>query len=201
MYRAQYSIAEPEPYVGYPQYDYFVIGTADDPQAEDPETWKNSIGARQLKRMFKAAQVPMSDDIDEMCAVATGQQLIAVVGQQITKRGTPMNQINGYYALGEREVGLEQKPAAARGRVPARAPVAAPRTAAAPRAAAPAAPPQRLAPAARPAPGRPAAPAPPPANPKKGGAAGAMTKCAVCGESVPRAEFAQHVQAHGGGEE
>jgi len=196
MYRAQYSIAEPEPYVGYPQYDYFVIGTTDDPQADDPETWKASIGARQLKRMFKAAQVPMSDDIDEMCAMAVGQQLIGVVGQQVTKRGTPMNQINGYYALGEREVGLEHKPAAARGRVPARAPAAAPRAATPP-----AAPPQRPAPAARVVPGRPAAPPPPPANPKKGGAAGAMTKCAVCGDSVPRAQFAQHVQAHGGGEE
>lgn len=203
MYRAQYHISEPDPYVGYPQYDYFVIGTEQDPEAQDPETWKQSIGARQLKRMFKAAQVPMSEDIDDMCATAAGQQLVAVIGQQITKRGTPMNQINGYYALGEREIGVDQKPAAAqRGRAPVRGPVAT-RTSVQPPMAPQTRPPaQRPAPAPPPPPARRAAPTSPPANPKgKAGAGQAMTKCAVCNESVPRAEFSAHVQQHAGSEE
>ena len=190
MYRAVHWIVEPAQFTGMQLFDNFVIGTAEDPEAEDPETWKASIGARLFKQMLKKAQVPFGQDLDEMCLIAVGQQLIAVVGSQITKRGTPMNQIRSYYAVGERQVGIDASaPAVPKAAAPKARPVA---TSAAPPTAAAAAPPTRAVP--RPAPTAPAPPAP--KGPAKAAAGVPMVKCTICNNQVARAEFATHVQSH-----
>ncbi len=192
MYRAVHWIVEPAQFTGMQLFDNFVIGTVEDPEAEDPETWKASIGARLFKQMLKKAQVPFGQDLEEMCNIAVGQQLIAVVGSQITGRGTPMNQIRSYYAVGERQVGIDaQAPAVPKAAAPKPRPAATP---AAPATAGGTGPPPPTRAVPRPPPTAPAPPAP--KAPAKAAAGVPMVKCTICNQQVARAEFATHVQSH-----
>ena len=189
MYRAVHWVVEPSQFAAMQLYDNFAVGTAEDPEAEDPETWKTSVAARLFKQLFKKAGVPFGSDLDEMRTMVAGQQLIAVVGSQITARGTPMNQIRSYYAVGERQPGLDSTAAAAPRAVAPRPRAAAP----APPADVPTAPPgPRAVPRAAPTPPQP----PPPKAPAKAAGVVNPVKCTICNASVPRAEFAAHVQAH-----
>lgn len=166
MYTATYRVAEGD-FVGMPQFDRFTIGTEDDPNADDPETWKRSISARQLKRLFKAAQVPLSSDVDEMCQAAMGQRFLGVIAQEIDKgerdpkyKGMTRNNFRGYYAVGEREATNVAKPAPA---------------------------------LTRPAPRAAAAPAVPAAKPTTATKREPTVPCGECGEVVPRRLYMQHV--------
>lgn len=198
MYKSQMTVQEPIDYKGITFFEYFVIGSDEDLEALQPITWKTSIGARRMKSLFKAAQLPQVQDIDQLVASFAGSIFLSLVTMQIEKegdyKGTPRNRLNAFYKVGERSVGLEQgskgPAAAAAGAVPA-APVApAP---AVPTPVAPVAPTPPLAPAvpAAPAPpATPAAPATPVAAPAVGGA---VLKCTICNSDVPVAEFKAHV--------
>lgn len=80
MYTGAFRVADGE-FTGTPLYDRFAIGTNDDPTADDPQTWVKSIGARRMKRLFKAAMpdLPLAGNIDEMIRVATQQRFVAMV--------------------------------------------------------------------------------------------------------------------------
>lgn len=184
---------------GTPLYENYVVGSDDDPQAEDPETWKKSVGAQLLKACLSKAQVPIYDDLDESLLAAKGQQFIAIVVKETEEKEGPYkgrvrNRIRGYYTIGEKVPG----PIAGGGRGPA----AAARQAAA--AAAPAARPAAPAPRPAAAPGRPvpraAAPAPAAATPAPAARAPKqqMLLCNICQppQQIPRNEFAAHVSGH-----
>ncbi len=184
MYKAAHRIVEPVQFVNLPVYDNFVIGSDDDPNADDKATWAASIGARRMKRLAKTAQVGLFEDMELLCEQMKGQQVLAMIGQQTTKRGSVLNQVNSYHTIGECEVGVTEPHAGAR---PAAKPAARPatltseqqigRTAAKPAAAAPA-------PAA-------AKPAP---RPKVAG-----LRCSICPADAPlvaRDQFAAHAEKH-----
>jgi hypothetical protein len=176
MYAGVYRVAE-GPHTGTPIFDYFNIGNAEDPNADDPETFKNSIGARQLRRLIKAAGITLGA-FDETITALVGQHVMLSVDQQIDDgkrdpkyKGTIRNRIVGTYSLGEREPGAS----------PAK-----PSTLESPR-------------AATTRPGTATAPAPPKAAvraPKV-----ATVKCGYCKQDVPRAEYVNHVETQHAGEE
>lgn len=193
MYKAQMTVQEPIDYKGITFFEYFVIGSDGDLLAADPNTYKMSIGARRMKSLFKAAQLPQVQDIDQIAASFGGSVFLSLVTMTIEKggdyAGTPRNRLNAFYKIGERAVGLQDKAkspaAAAAGAVPTAPIVPTPPTPAAPPI--PAAPSVPVAPPAAPAP-----PAPPVATPTTG-VAGAMLKCTICNTDVPVAEFKAHV--------
>ncbi len=171
MYTATYRVAEGD-FVGLPQFDRFNIGSPDDPNADDPETWKRSIGARQLKRLFKAAHVPLGTDVDDMCQAAIGQRFLGVVNQQTDDgvrnpqyKGVVRNQFRGYYAVGERAT-TNQTATVAKHTRPSPSPAA---------------------PVARPV----TAPA---TKPVKPAAKDPTVPCGECGEIVPRRLYMKHVE-------
>lgn len=91
----------------------FVIGTDDDPDGGDPETWKNSFGCKNMKRMFKAAGVDVSGGrrVSKMIEEGVGKLLqITVTEDKETKgdfKGRLRNNITGWYADGTKEPGLD----------------------------------------------------------------------------------------------
>lgn len=202
MYRAEFRIVEPKAFANMPKYENFVWGTDDDPNADDPETSKKSVGARRMKSMLKAAQVQFVPDMDELCAAAVGNELIIMITQKKepeTKKnritgveepnqyaGQIRDNISAFHQLGAVETNGTQAPKAAT-------------RPAAPRPAAGAAPKPLAKPAA----------APKPAPKAAGGGVATKTKAAetvkctvayddgsVCGEVVPKSQYGAHVQAH-----
>ena len=111
MYKAMYRVAEGA-FKGSVLFDNFAIGTPEDPNAKEQATWNTSRAARRLRRLLRGAQVPIVEDVDEMVAVAVGQQFQAVVtvkkddGKRDPRyAGLERNEIGGYYAPGERAEG------------------------------------------------------------------------------------------------
>jgi hypothetical protein len=201
MYNARLEIMEPTDFAGMGIFEAFVIGSEEDPDAAEDATWVKAFGARRLKNMLKAAQVPMDTDMDNIIAAALQQQLVISATQEVDTgerdpqyKGRVRNRINAFYQLGHKEVGLTEEaapaPKKALAAVPkAPAPAAKP---AAPKAAAPA--PRAPAPAPRaPAP-QAAAPRPAPAAAKP--RAAGTAHCSICNTDVARAEFVEHVEAH-----
>lgn len=200
MYLLTFEIMEPAEYAGQKLFEYFVIGSDEDPDGAEEATWNKAVGAQRMKQVLKKSQVPMDTDMDNIAAAAVQSQQVINVIQQVDEegeyKGTIRNRIRGFYGLGEKEVGVTAaeapKPKAPLASVPkAAAPAAAKPApkAAAPAAAKPAAPRPNLPPGTQ-TPPRPAAAAPA-AKPKS-----AEVKCSICETMVPRAEFSAHVEAH-----
>lgn len=152
-------------------FENFVTGTDENPIGINPGT----MGARSLKKVLKAAQVPPSNDMTQLIASANGADLLVMLNYYVEQKGeyagTPRNRMANCFRLGEREVGVIKQGAGPGGNVPG-AGVGAPPPNLPPAPQAPAAPaPQMPAPPvqAPPAPQQPAAPvqqqAPPPAAP------------------------------------
>ena len=188
MYVGTFRVVEPTAFAGLPYYENFVIGTDDDPACDDPKTLETVVGARILKRVLKAANIEMGDDLDDCCEGAKDQQVVGLISQVVDDgardaryKGRIRNVCQGWYTPGERAIGLDgsesaaapARPAAPRATVPAKA---APKPVSAARPAAPVARPTAAATRAKPTPG---------------------VKCGICGEEVARAEFAKHVETHG----
>lgn len=97
MYKASYQIVDGL-HTGTPLYEYHNIGSDDDPNADDPLTWRNAIGTRTLRDLFTACAVPLLTDMDKMCVTARGQRFVQQVGVAIEppkrRDGTP-NQFAG----------------------------------------------------------------------------------------------------------
>ena len=173
MYKGTFSITEPDGFSGLSLWENYVIGSDQDPDADDPDTWKASIGAKNLKRCFKAASVPLTEDMDDLLEAVEGQSVVLEVGQEVDEgrkdpkyKGTVRNRIIAYYPLGERSPAVGgSKPA------------------------------PKATPPAKPAPQR--APAAPAARPAPQAASKERTlKCSVCDASVPQSQFGAHVAGH-----
>lgn len=112
MYKATYTVAE-GPFSGTALYEYHNIGSDDDPEAEDPLTWKNAIGTRTLRDLFRATAIPMLTDMDKMCATVRGQRFMQQVDASVEPErrrdgtinpwaGRSRNDLGPKYRVGER---------------------------------------------------------------------------------------------------
>lgn len=198
MPKARFDVKEPADYMGMALFENYVVGTDENPNNVNAGT----IGARGLKKMLKAAQVPQGNSMAQLCASVAGSELLIVVNQYTEKdgayAGTLRNRVANYHRLGEREVkvapaigsppGMGAAPAMPAAPTP---PPAAPVVNATPITEVPAAPtppPVQASPAAPPVqPVVPAAPAAP---------GGPTTRCTICQQDVPWDQFGTHVQAH-----
>lgn len=171
---------EPVDVADQPHFERFVIGTNEDPEADDPNSWKG-IAARRYKDMLKKAGIEASGSVEKDTVAAVGQALGILVSneeQRANNRdGSPnpyagriQASIRSFFIYGEQPVG----DGGYRGVPPAAAP-AVPTPAAKP------------APAAR---TRAVAAQPQPAAPVQ------TVACSICGQPVPRVQFAAHVAAH-----
>jgi len=200
---------EPEQFAGMPHYERFVIGSNADPDANDPLTWKsrendqgrmvaNVAAARYIEGLKKAGVTPTGDTEADFAA-AKGQRVGFIVQQSVqaaeNRDGTPnqyagnvQSQIQQFFRVGERQPMVYGEAGPAKPAAPKPAAPAAPKPKAAP---APTAPPLK-APAPKPTPQPPAPPAAPrapqPAAAPKKVPAAATTKCAICGNMIPRTD-------------
>lgn len=194
MYNFHFRAQEPPAVASLMHFERFTIGSPEDPEAEDPDTWAKSIGARIMKQVLKASQVELGEDLDEVFGAAKGQNVIGIVTQQVDDgsrdpkyKGQIRNRVQRWYAPGEREVALngpaaaaptalKPKPGAAKAAPPAAKPAPAPAVATHP----PSKPGPKAAPSAKPA--------------EK------TLTCTVCNEQVLKSQLAEHVEAHEGEE-
>lgn len=178
---------EPADVAEQPHFERFVIGTDDDPKADDPDSWKG-FAARRYKDMLTKAGVQATGSVAKDIEVAVGQQLGIVVANEVQKdknrdgtdnpyAGRVQANIRSFFAYGEQPVGDGGFRAPQAGQVPTA--------------------PARPAPApARPT--RAAAPTPVTAAPAP---AAATVMCSICSKAVPKSMFAAHVAAHEAAEE
>lgn len=192
-------------YSGMVLFEQFTIGNDDDLKAEQVDTWKRSFGAKMLKQLIAASQIAERNDLDKICANFADHQFLGNINYSVEKEGpyagTPRNRINSFFAVGSREVGIDPKSLAeykgggggsAPKAVPQMAPQA-PQPAAAPAVPQPVSPQPMAAPQpVAPAPAAPAAPAAP--QPVAAAPAGPAMACQLCGQTVPMAQFAQHMK-------
>ena len=75
MYKETKHVTE-GPLRGTVMYEYHNIGNDKDPLAQDPKTWAEAIGARTLKGLFKAIDVPFSSDLQAMAIMAKGKRFL-----------------------------------------------------------------------------------------------------------------------------
>lgn len=194
MVEAQLKVQEPKDFYGMMHTENYVLGTDERPG----DVVQGSFGARNMKKLLKAAQVPKGDTVEQLVASLSG----AIVGisfmyykeEKGDYAGSDRNRITGYWKAGERTPQLTPKKGAAGAVVTQPAPTA-PGPAVVPPPAAVA--PQTAAPAVTPPPavttGAPANLPPPPAaaQPAPGGV---NIPCPGCGAVVPSTEFAAHAQ-------
>jgi len=197
-------------YSGMVLFEQFTIGNDDDLKAEQVDTWKRSFGAKMLKQLIAASQIAERNDLDKICANFADHQFLGNINYSVEKEGpyagTPRNRINSFFAVGSREVGIDPKSLAeykggGGGSAPKAVPQMAPQ---APQPAAPAQPsmPQTPPPHAQPQMPQqpqpmpaPSAPQTPPApQPVAAAPAGPAMACQLCGQTVPMAQFAQHMK-------
>ncbi len=106
MYKTQVRVLEPPQYADMSLFDNFVVGSADDPLAEDPETWTamKNFGARRVNEFLNAIGVTSEDD-ETWPAEASeqqGQALVTVETPEDGKyKGVAQNRVSHYYALGQ----------------------------------------------------------------------------------------------------
>lgn len=106
MPKAQFKCIEPAQFANMVYFENYVVGTEEDAESVVAGT----MGARSMKQVLKAAQVPKGNSVSEIMANAVGNQLLL----QLSKYkevggeydGTPRNRVIGAYKVGERETGL-----------------------------------------------------------------------------------------------
>lgn len=106
------------PTAGLAHAELFVIGTKEDPQAEDLESWvaDTAVNAHRLFRMLDAARVPGADathvDSEKLCVAATDCRFDAAVTHEIDdgerrpeNRGKVYSRL-AYFPEGSLDVGV-----------------------------------------------------------------------------------------------
>lgn len=108
MYAGEFRVAD-GPHKGRMYFEYFNIGSADDPNADKPETVNKSMGVTALKKVFLASQAPLILDLDQMCQAAQGQHVLALIERfqddgkrNAAYRGTWRNRVHKWMKVGER---------------------------------------------------------------------------------------------------
>jgi hypothetical protein len=124
MIKGDFTVVEPVECEGRHYFENFVIGTNDDLDAADPQTWKTSVGARIFNNVLDMTGIVKTDDVEKNCDLADGQlvtgRIIQKVDPEKNKDGTP-NQYAGtirnscvrYYRPGSQVPRIEADPKAA----------------------------------------------------------------------------------------
>lgn len=108
-YKAQLKVVEGK-YKGAMLFENFTIGNDEDPEAEEPDTWNASMGAKQFKQMVEKSGVDLDDDADEedVCNALKGARVYAIV-TEVTQtegeyKGMTSNRVarNGWYGADEK---------------------------------------------------------------------------------------------------
>jgi len=116
MPKAMFKCLEPASFKNMVYFENYVVGTEEDPTSIVPGT----MGARSMKQVFTAAQVPKGNSLVEIMVNAIGNQLLLQLNKYKEVGGEydgqDKNKVVGMYKIGERPVGLaldKQKGAAA----------------------------------------------------------------------------------------
>jgi hypothetical protein len=205
MFKATFTVVEPEEYANRKHFENFVVGTDENPGGFNTKTF----GAKALNRARIAAQVKPVPSPDELCdyIMAERPQLLLQFREPTEARkdeGYYNNTISNYFAIGDRDVGLTADRKAVSKTKPAPKP---PVKKSAPKPPAPK-------PAAKPAP-KPPARKPAPVEPEvveeyedageetaQEAAAPAsqenvyMIPCPICQQEVPAVELGTHMATH-----
>lgn len=121
MFKLQASIVEPETYKGEFYFDQFCVGTEEDPEAEEKETWKR-FSAREFIKLIDVLGVPYADeeDAEPFFASCKKAEYVAMIVEKVEPRtrkdrngneyvnpyaGQVRNATTAYYKLGEKEPG------------------------------------------------------------------------------------------------
>lgn len=170
---------EPTDVVDQPHFERYVIGRDQDPDADDPQSWKG-IAAQRYRDMLLKAGIQPTGNVEKDNAEATGQVLGVVMENEVqaatNRDGTPnayagrvQSRVRTFFRQGEKAIaaaGAVVAPAPAKAAVIPKIPTTAASVVPAP---------------------KPAVAAVPKAS---------MVKCSICNEMVARATFPAHVQAH-----
>lgn len=98
-YLGVFECEEPSAFSGMAQMERYTIGSEDDPEANEGNTWRKSLGARNFKLMLTAAQVPLIDDTETLFEAAKGARFVARIVQTVSKKdGQSYGNIRSYYS-------------------------------------------------------------------------------------------------------
>ena len=86
MYVMQAEVAEGD-YAGQYIFENFVIGIEGDEMARELETWKKSVGARRLKGLFKAANIPATTSEEQLLHGFPGVKFVTQVTRYTEEKG------------------------------------------------------------------------------------------------------------------
>jgi hypothetical protein len=118
--RVPFLITAPAQYEDKKYSELFVIGTDDDPNAEEPETWYNSPGAGGIKRLLSYGGEDFPEDTDDIPGLIEGWNVGFLLGQRKRKdTGDLANQITKYVDPADVDAFVEEPEeakASARGR-------------------------------------------------------------------------------------
>lgn len=122
--KVELTVQEPTDARGSKQFENFVIGTDEDPTADDPVTWKKSFAAGRYRQLFIAAGLELSGNSDTDWAKATGQIVGLVIKTEIQAKlnkdgsenpyaGREQSRVRQFFRRGEKVVGVIHAPTSA----------------------------------------------------------------------------------------
>jgi len=129
MFSLTAKVVEPTGYAGALVWDNFTIGTVDDPEGKDPDTWINpkAVGAQRWNSLVKACKVA-SDDDDVICVEIENQRFVGTVTlttddgvKNPQYKGRQRNNITRYYPVGDKIIGAGSPTGATKASPPGRA--------------------------------------------------------------------------------
>lgn len=111
-------VQSPKKCKGLTHYEQFTIGSNDDPEAREPETWGQSFGAISLKKLCKKAGVAFAGALEHVAAEMQGRavsgKVVYTVQPKYNKDGTEnpyagnaRSQVKDWYEVGEQTPRLE----------------------------------------------------------------------------------------------
>ena len=106
MPKAMFKCLEPAQFKNMAYFENYVVGTEEDPTSIVPGT----MGARSMKQVFVAAQVPKGNSMTEIMMNSIGNQLLLQLNKYKEVGGEydgqDKNKVVGMFKIGERPVGL-----------------------------------------------------------------------------------------------
>jgi hypothetical protein len=112
MYKLVGEVVEPESHAGLGYFNQFVIGSDDDPMADELATWQKSYGSRDLRSLSEACNVGFGDEENDetFCATLVGAEFLAKIVQKIDDgkknpdyKGNVRNETKGFFPIGKYE--------------------------------------------------------------------------------------------------
>lgn len=91
-------------FANMPLHEYFVIGSDDDPEAEEATTWKK-LGGIRFKKFLQSCGITEGSSVNKLISAAKDRKVLVTVKIEEDDQGTMRNRCGKFYALGEAEVG------------------------------------------------------------------------------------------------